>query len=389
MTKLSWVRRRFGLTSPKEMTSVPLSNLTTMQVGGPARELITVTTREQLIKAAVDTWDSNEPCLILGGGSNTIVADEGFDGTVIHVQTQGIEREQDISRSPDHSRVRVAAGVNWDALVAWSVQEGLAGIEALSGIPGTVGAAPIQNIGAYGQELSSTLTAVEFLDRYTHEISWIPATELALGYRDSIFKQGKQGVILTVELSLASYGNSLSAPIAFPQLASALGVEMGTQVALAEVRKTVLALRASKGMVLDPTDPDTASAGSFFMNPIVTENFARNLPEEAPRFPITEEEQDRILPVGTQVPDLPSTHSGPRLVKLSAAWLIENAGVTKGYRIPGSHAAISSKHTLAITNQGGASAAEVVGLATYVQAMVQSHFGIILHPEPNLIGVEI
>ena len=370
------------------MTSVPLSTLTTMQVGGPARELITVTTREQLIEAAIDTWSSNEPWLILGGGSNTIVADEGFDGTVIHVATTGIERQQDISKSPNHSTVRVAAGENWDALVAWSVEQGLAGIEALSGIPGSTGAAPIQNIGAYGQELSTVLTAVEFLDRYTHEISWIPTSDLALGYRDSVFKQGKEGVVLTVELSLASYGDSLSAPIAFPQLATALGVELGAQVALAEVRESVLKLRASKGMVLEPTDPDTTSAGSFFMNPIVTENFARNLPADAPRFPVQKSEQDRVLPLGAEVPPLASS-TGPNLVKLSAAWLIENAGVKKGYSIPGSNAGISTKHTLAITNRGGATAAEVVGLATYVQAMVQSHFGIILYPEPNLIGVEI
>ena len=370
------------------MTSVPLSTLTTMQVGGPARELITVTTREQLIEAAVDTWDSNEPWLILGGGSNTIVADEGFDGTVIHVATTGIERQQDISKAPNHSTVRVAAGVNWDALVQWSINEGLAGIEALSGIPGSTGAAPIQNIGAYGQELSSVLTAVEFLDRYTQEISWIPASELALGYRDSVFKQGKEGVVLTVELSLASYGDNFSAPIAFPQLASALDVELGAQVALAVVRETVLKLRASKGMVLDPSDPDTASAGSFFMNPIVTENFARNLPADAPRFPVQKVAQDRVLPLGAEVPPL-ATAPGPNLVKLSAAWLIENAGVKKGYCVPGSKAGISTKHTLAISTRGGATAAEVLGLATYVQAMVQSHFGIILYPEPNLIGVEV
>jgi UDP-N-acetylmuramate dehydrogenase len=365
------------------MTSVPLSTLTTMQVGGPARELITVTTREQLIEAAIDTWSSNEPWLILGGGSNTIVADEGFDGTVIHVATTGIERQQDISKSPNHSTVRVAAGDNWDALVSWSVEQGLAGIEALSGIPGSTGAAPIQNIGAYGQELSTVLAAVEFLDRYTHEISWIPASDLSLGYRDSVFKQGKEGVVLTVELSLATYGDNLSAPIAFPQLATALGVELGAQVALAEVRETVLRLRAGKGMVLDPADPDTTSAGSFFVNPIVTENFARNLPADAPRFPVQKSALDRVLPLGAEVPPLASS-TGPNLVKLSAAWLIENAGVRKGYSIPGSKAGISTKHTLAITT-----AAEVVGLATYVQAMVQSHYGIILYPEPNLIGVEI
>jgi UDP-N-acetylmuramate dehydrogenase len=371
------------------MNSTVLADYTTLKVGGPARRFLTATTREELIEHSLNAWDENEPLLILGGGSNLVISDAGFDGTVIHVATTGIERIQDATASPNHSTVRVAAGENWDSFVRWSVEQGLAGIEALSGIPGTTGAAPIQNIGAYGQELSSTVTAVEYLDRYTHQISWISSRDLNFGYRDSVFKQGREGVILSVEFRLSSFDNQMSAPIAFPQLAQALGVGMGSQVSLMDVRDHVLALRASKGMVLNPQDPDTASAGSFFTNPIVTENFARSLPADAPRFPLSEEEQVRIVPLGADVPDLASVTQGPALVKLSAAWLIENAGVKKGYQIPGSHAAISSKHTLAITNQGGASAAEIVGLATYVQAMVQSHFGIILRPEPNLIGVEI
>lgn len=371
------------------MTSPLLAEHTTLKVGGPAREFVTVTTREALIEEALEAWDTAEPWLVLGGGSNMVVSDAGFDGTVIHVATTGIERVQDASSKPNRSVVRVAAGVSWDEFVAWSVSEGLAGVEALSGIPGTVGAAPIQNIGAHGQELSSVLVSVEFLDRYTKQISWIPASELALGYRTSVFKQGKEGIILTVEMQLTSYENAVSAPIVFGQLATALGVEEGQQLPLQEVRQSVLDLRRSKGMVLDSADPDTASAGSFFMNPIVTENFARNLPENTPRFPLTPEESTRVLPLDGEVPPLASTQTGPRLVKLSAAWLIENAGISKGYRIPGSKAAISSKHTLAITNQGGATAAEIIGLATYVQAMVQSHYGIILHPEPNLIGVEL
>ena len=364
-----------------------LSEYTTIRVGGEPAELRIARTRDEIIDAAKDIWSLGEDWLVLGGGSNVVIADEVPNLHVIKVANLGIEPV----RNRDESRVvvRVQAGENWDAFVAHTISVGLAGIEAMSGIPGTVGAAPVQNIGAYGQELSSVLTAVEYLDRYTREISWIPASELALGYRDSVFKQGKEGVVLTIELSLASYGDNLSAPIAFPQLATALGVNLGDQVNLSAVRETVLALRASKGMVLDAADPDTASAGSFFMNPIVTENFARNLPADAPRFPVLQIQQDRVLPLGADVPPLASQEAGPNLVKLSAAWLIENAGVKKGYRIPGSNAAISSKHTLAITNQGGATAAEVVGLATYVQAMVQSHFGIILYPEPNLIGVEI
>lgn len=348
-----------------------------MKVGGPARELITVHTRDELVQVALDTWDSHEPWLILGGGSNIVVADEGFDGTVIHVQTRGI------LRIPGTTTIQVAAGESWDGTVAWAVENGLAGIEALSGIPGSVGAAPIQNIGAYGQEVSSVITAVEFLDAHTREISRIPAEELGFGYRDSVFKQGKEGVVLTVEMELTESADSM--PIAFAQLASALGVELGARVPLNHVRETVWALRASKGMVLDSDDPDTFSAGSFFMNPLVTENFARSLPADAPRFPVDAATEDRVLGLDEQVPPL----APASLVKLSAAWLIENAGIPKGFKLPGSGAAISSKHTLAITNHENATAADIIGLAGYVQALVQSQFGIILHPEPVLVDLEL
>lgn len=351
-----------------------LSDLTTMRVGGPARELVTATTREQLIELATETWDSNEPWALLGGGSNSIFSDEGFDGTVIHVATRGITRldavhsngvvqGSGVSFPSDRVCVQVAAGEPWDELVAWSVEQGLAGIESLSGIPGSTGAAPVQNIGAYGQDLAQTLVAVEFLDAYTEQISWFPASELELGYRTSVFKQGREGVILTVELALTP----------------------ADPVALAATRADVLAQRRAKGMVLDPADPDTASCGSFFVNPIVTENFARGLPEDAPRWPLAADEAPRILSLDDDVPPL----AGPTLVKLSAAWLIENAGVKKGFRIVGSGAAISSKHTLAITNTGTATATDVLGLANYVQAMVQSNFGILLQPEPNLYDLDL
>jgi UDP-N-acetylmuramate dehydrogenase len=267
------------------VTGIPLAELTTMEVGGPARLLVTASTREELIEAALNTWASREPWVVLGGGSNTIFADEGFDGTVIHVASRGIERlseADDLSgvRAPvDVVRVRVAAGEPWDEVVAWSVDEGLSGIEALSGIPGSTGAAPVQNIGAYGQELAQCLLAVEFLDADTEVISWIPARELGLGYRDSIFKRGRLGMILSVELGL------------FP----------ADSAELANARADVLLQRAAKGMVLDSNDRDTASVGSFFVNPIVTENFARGLPEGAPRWPLHNTDGVRILPLDAEV----------------------------------------------------------------------------------------
>jgi UDP-N-acetylmuramate dehydrogenase len=347
-----------------------LSELTTIRVGGPARLLVTATTRDELITAAVDTWQSNEPWVLLGGGSNSIFADDGFDGTVIHIASRGIERlgvgesRSGVALPTGRVGVIVQAGEPWDELVQWSISEGLAGLESLSGIPGSTGAAPVQNIGAYGQELAQTLVAVEFLDAYTEAITWIPARDLDLGYRDSAFKQGNlHGVILSVELALTP----------------------ADPAALANVRADVLAQRSAKGMVLDPTDPDTFSCGSFFVNPIVTENFARNLPEDAPRWLIADDDTPRVLSLDQDVPPL----AGPAMVKLSAAWLIENAGVKKGYRVVGSGAAISSKHTLAITNTGTATAADVVGLANYVQAMVQSNFGVLLQPEPNLHDLEL
>lgn len=388
------------------------AELTTLRVGGAPRELREATTREQLIEIALDVWASNEPWLLLGGGSNTVVADEGFDGTLILIATRGISEvstsfvvpEGRAASGPDAPTshegsiiLRVQAGEPWDDVVAFAVSHGLAGIEALSGIPGSTGATPVQNIGAYGQEVADVIHSVEFLDYGTGEIENIPASELGFGYRDSIFKRGRLGVVLSVDFALTpswrsdaiSDATALSLPIAYPQLAESLGGAVGDRAELTRVREAVLALRASKGMVLDPADTDTVSAGSFFINPIVTESFARTLPAGAPRYPVEAPPAHRIMPLdgsaGTEVPGL----SGPTLVKLSAAWLIEAAGVKKGFGVPGSGAAISSKHTLAITNRGEATSDDVLGLARYVQALVQSHFGIILQPEPNLIGLEI
>lgn len=359
------------------------SELTTLRVGGPAGRLVEATTRDEVIATALRFWAEPEDWMVLGGGSNLVVSDEGFDGNVLRIANRGIDRATD-----GVPRIRVEAGEPWDAVVAFAVGQGLAGIEALSGIPGTAGAGPIQNIGAYGQQLSYVLVAIDFLDADSGEVLTLPAAELGLGYRTSAMKAGRAGVVLSLELALHDLAG-LSAPIAYAQLASELGVELGAQVPLQQARDAVLALRASKGMVWDPSDPDSTSAGSFFTNPIVSETFARTLPADAPRYPTEPDPAPRVLPLGSDVPALAAPASGEYLVKLSAAWLIEHAGITRGFALPGSGAAISSKHTLAIVNRGGATAAEVAQLAGYVQTRVESEFGVRLQPEPVLVGLEL
>jgi UDP-N-acetylmuramate dehydrogenase len=332
-----------------------LSELTTMRVGGPADSVVTATTREELADAALAAWADGGDWLVLGGGSNLVVADEGFPGTVIRVATRGVAR-----LDGPGVVLSVEAGESWDGLVAHAVEQGWSGIEALSGIPGSCGAAPIQNIGAYGQELSDVLVAIEFLDYVTGERERIPAERLGLGYRTSAIKAGRQGVVLAIELRLEE---SVEGAIRYSQLATALGVESAP---LAEIRDGVLGLRRAKSMVLDPDDPDSVSCGSFFTNPIVGENFARGLPPETPQWLVDDTS-----------------------VKLSAAWLIERAGITKGFRLPGSRVAVSSKHTLAITNRGGGTAEEVGELARYIQAMVLARFGVAIQPEPVAVGLHI
>lgn len=267
-----------------------LADLTTMRVGGVPARLVAPADRDALVATALEVWGSGDDWLLLGGGSNTIAGDDGFDGTVIRIVTRGVERLE----APDgRVRLRVQAGEPWDDLVALTVRNGWAGIEALSGIPGSTGAAPVQNIGAYGQELESALLGIEFLDYRTGEVTTLTKAELGLGYRMSALKGGLAGIVLSVDLELADntvpggVGAPLSAPVGYAQLADALGVVIGARVPIAELRRSVLALRSSKGMVLDPDDPDSVSAGSFFTNPIVSENFARSLPRDAPRWPVT------------------------------------------------------------------------------------------------------
>lgn len=410
-----------------------LAELTTMRVGGPAERVLSARSGQELAELAIALWDEGEDWLLLGGGSNTVVSDEGFPGAVLLVRSEGMERVADPELPAEKVRLRVQAGHDWDALVAACVERGWSGIEALSGIPGRAGAAPIQNIGAYGAELSDVLHSIEFLDAGSRTPIRLSADELELGYRHSVLKAGRAGVVLSIDLLLDAHPdqeNPLSAPVRYGQLADALGITVGQRISLRELRRTVLRLRASKGMVLDsvlatltgsgavdgapagvgsdpgaPTaepgggaaerepDHDTWSAGSFFTNPIVTERFARDLPANAPRFPVSGDEPAPAITTFEELAAglplrLPQA-SGERRVKLSAAWLIEHAGIEKGFRLPGSGAAISSKHTLAITNRGAATAADVAQLARYVVQRVQSEFGVILVPEPNLYGLEL
>ena len=383
---------------PSGSTPVPavrLADLTTMQVGGAPDRILEPTNREELIAAVLDVWAAGDDWLLLGGGSNTIASDEGFEGTVIRILTRGVEQ---LPAPEGRVRIRVQAGEPWDALVALTVRNGWSGIEALSGIPGSTGAAPVQNIGAYGQELESALLGVEFLDYATGELRALSRDSLGLGYRTSVLKRGMRGVVLSVVLELddgnqpGGLGAPLGAPVAYAQLADALGVPLGARVSVAEARRAVLALRASKGMVLDAEDQDSVSAGSFFTNPIVSENFARSLPAAAPRWFVDPPASDRVLGIpggGVYPEDVPQLASGPFEVKLSAAWLIEQSGIRRGFALPGSRAGISSKHTLAITNRGGATAAEVAQLASFVQLRVQSEFGVLLQPEPVLVGLTL
>jgi UDP-N-acetylmuramate dehydrogenase len=389
-----------------------LAELTTMRVGGQPTRIVTPSSEDVLIQTARDVWDDGGAWMLLGGGSNTVASDDGFDGTVIRVATRGIQR-LDTGAPGERVRLRVQAGEPWDAVVATIVANGWSGVEALSGIPGSTGAAPVQNIGAYGQELSSRLLAIDFLDATTGDLRRMEADELELGYRSSVLKTspqraGLEGIVVAVELELipdqTGVGVALSEPIAYGQLASALGVAVGTRVSLPELRRAVLALRASKGMVLDPADPDSVSAGSFFTNPIVTAEFASTLPTDAPRWPQSPEEPDLVAALDGGTAEQSASVSliadaarerrarqgrSSTDVKLSAAWLIEHAGIRKSFALPGSRAAISSKHTLALTNRGGATAAEVVELARYVQGRVQSEFGVILQPEPVLVGISL
>ncbi len=350
------------------MPSPPLSELTTLRLGGPATSLVTIDSDEALVETVRTADAAAEPLLLLAGGSNVVVADTGFDGTVARVATRGIEG---LRMADGRIRLNVAAGESWDALVAACVADGLAGVEALSGIPGSVGATPIQNVGAYGQEVADVLIAVRALDRATGELHHLDTEECLFEYRSSVFKRDpRRWIVLGVSLALEPTG--VSEPIRYAELAARLGVEIGARAPVAEVRDAVLALRRGKGMVLDPADPDTVSAGSFFTNPILR---ARDFDAFALR--VAERLGDEVRP--------PGWPTEPRSVKTSAAWLIERAGFSRGYGNPDG-IAISSKHTLALTNRGAGTTTELVALAREIASGVREAFGVGLVPEPVFVG---
>jgi UDP-N-acetylmuramate dehydrogenase len=350
------------------MSTVSLSELTTLRLGGPAARLVSLDGEDALVEAVRAADARDEPLLLLAGGSNIVAADAGFDGTVAQITTRGVVGTR---MADGRVRLDVAAGESWDAFVAACVADGLAGIEALSGIPGSVGATPIQNVGAYGQEVADVLIVVRALDRLGGERHDLEVEECLFDYRTSVFKRDP-GRWLVLGVSLALEPTGMSEPIRYAELANRLGVDLGARAPVAEVREAVLALRRGKGMVLDPADPDTVSAGSFFTNPILR---ARDF--EALGQRVAERLGDDVRP--------PGWPTEPRSVKTSAAWLIERAGFHRGYGNPDG-IAISSKHTLALTNRGAGTTAELVALAREIAAGVHEAFGVALMPEPMFVG---
>jgi UDP-N-acetylmuramate dehydrogenase len=331
-----------------------LSELTTLRLGGPAAAYAEAATRAELYDAVAAADAAGQPLLVLGSGSNVVVADEGFPGLVLRVATRGVTEGEDMCGGAE---VVVEAGEDWDALVARAIAAEWIGVEALSGIPGTVGAVPIQNVGAYGQEVAETIAQVHAYDRIERRTRTMAAAECGFGYRTSLFKQSPGRFVVGAVTFQFKLGN-VGAPVQYAEVARSLGLEIGERTQASQVRAAVLALRTAKGMVLNTDDHDTWSAGSFFTNPFVDPS---GLPEGAPAFPQAD---------GT--------------VKTSAAWLIERAGFSRGF---GHGAArLSTKHTLALTNRGGATTDQLLELAREVRAGVQRQFGIALEPEPTLIG---
>jgi UDP-N-acetylmuramate dehydrogenase len=337
-----------------------LSAWTTLRVGGPAQAFIEVTDAPALETVLSGPEVPDQPILVLGGGSNVVVADEGFPGTVVHMGIKGIRLE----RGPSGVVARVGAGEDWCAFVSQCVAEGLAGVECLSGIPGLAGATPVQNVGAYGQEVSETISCVTVWDRTRRSLLRMSPAECRFAYRDSLFKRNPRYVVTEVEFTLRP--SRSSAALRYEELARRLGTGLGGTAPLEETARAVIDLRRAKAMVLDPADPDSRSVGSFFTNPVLDDSGMRNLLEVDPDVP-------RYAVVGgTKVP---------------AAWLVERAGFPKGYRQGG--AAISSKHALALTALDGGTAADVLALARDVRGGVRQRFGVQLEIEPVLVGLHL
>jgi UDP-N-acetylmuramate dehydrogenase len=351
------------LVTPRSPTRspVPLAELTTLRLGGPAERLVRADTEDALVEAL-----RAGPALVLGGGSNLVVADGGVPGTTVQVATRGLRLRE---LADGRTELTAEAGEDWDAVVAATVAEGRAGLECLSGIPGRVGAVPVQNVGAYGVEIAELLLDVDLYDRRTGRVrEHVPAAELGLGYRTSVLKGRDDAVVLRVRLALGRTGG----PVRFPELARALGVAPGGSAPAAEVRAAVLALRRSKGMVLDGDDHDTWSAGSFFTNPVLAAADAERV----------------VRTAGAAADGMPSWPAGDR-VKLSAAWLISHSGFDRGHPGPGGRVGLSTRHSLALTNRGAGTTADLLALARQVRDGVRERFGVTLAPEPVLVGCSL
>jgi UDP-N-acetylmuramate dehydrogenase len=335
-----------------------LSKYTSLRVGGPATKIVQVSTEAQIIAAIEDAGDT--PILIMGGGTNVLIADKGFEGTVIRISNNSVQAEVDACSG---ATLTIGAGEDWDVFVQTTITSGFAGLETLSGIPGTVGASPIQNIGAYGHEVSEFVTRVRTYDRQEKELKTFTNSECQFSYRNSYFK-AHPGRYVVLEVQFQLRIGEFSDPITYLELSKKLGIEPGDKAPVAATRAAVLELRASKGMLLSPDDHDSWSAGSFFTNPIISQQAADALPDAAPKWPLNDGR-----------------------VKISAAWLIENAGMHKGDEVGG--ARISTKHVLALTNSGSATASDIAELAKRARDHVKEVFGITLEAEVNLVGIEI
>ena len=330
-----------------------LAELTTLRVGGPAERLVEVTDAAEIVAAVREADESGRPLLVLGGGSNVVAPDGGWPGDVVLVRSRGIERD---GSAQDGVALRVQAGHDWDEFVAHAVDAGLAGVEALSGIPGSTGATPIQNVGAYGQEVAQTITAVRVWDRAEKTERVLAPADCGFAYRDSRLKR-EPGRLVVLEVAFGLVPGDVSRPVTYAELARTLGVEVGGSAPLADVRAAVLGLRRGKGMVWDEAEPDSRSAGSFFTNPVV--------------------------PASRAVEGCPSWPAGDGLVKLSAAWLVQHAGFGRGTR--DGRVGTSSKHSLALTTEDGATAAELLAFADRVVAAVEDRFGVHLEREPTAV----
>jgi len=335
-----------------------LSKYTSFRVGGPATKIVQVSTEAEIIAAIEEAGDT--PILIMGGGTNVLIADKGFEGTVIRISNNSVQAEVDACSG---ATLTIGAGEDWDTFVQTTIDRGFAGLETLSGIPGTVGAAPIQNIGAYGHEVSEFITRVRTYDRQEKALKTFTNSECEFSYRNSYFKS-HPGRYVIIEVQFQIRRGEFSDPITYVELSKKLGIEPGEKAPVVATRAAVLELRASKGMLLKNDDHDSWSAGSFFTNPIISQQAADLLPNAAPKWPLNDGR-----------------------VKVSAAWLIENSGIHKGDELGG--ARISTKHVLALSNSGNATAADIAELAKRARNQVKEVFGITLEAEVNLIGVEI